>query len=175
MVIIDYNGTGKWSCEAVRERYAGYARRFKVRVPVSLIPLEHQHGTTCWIYPIMQEVIRAIEDNDAAAIEIGIEFIEEDQEFSFGKILKSNTARALRRSNLTPYNEDRIRRRVIQMLLDGMVPHEYHEYAKLLRKIGVGTHWHEVEAKIDRSNRYVMRYYDYIVRHVLPSTDLAAS
>ena len=37
----------------------------------------------------------------AACRRIGIEFIEEDRKFTFGKILKSNVARALQRSALT--------------------------------------------------------------------------
>ena len=92
MKIIDYNGDGKWSREAVVQRHAEYARRFKVKEPAALTPLEFEHQGTRWVYPIMHEVVKAIEANDAAAVEIGVEFIEEDQKFPFGKILKSNTA-----------------------------------------------------------------------------------
>lgn len=40
----------------------------------------------------MHEVIEAIGAGDLACIRIGIEFMEEDVKFPFGKILKSNTA-----------------------------------------------------------------------------------
>ena len=61
---------------------------------------------------------------------IGIEFIEQDQKFSFGKILKSNTARALRRTKLEEEDKKRIRQRLVSMLLTGNVPHEYKQYGK---------------------------------------------
>jgi len=110
----------------------------------------------------MENVIAGIEQGDLACQLIGIEFIEEDQKFPFGKILKSNTARALRRSVLTSTEKDRVRKRLVGMLLAGNVPHEYKEYAKLLKKIGVGDYWDEIERKIDHSNLYVMRWYVYL-------------
>ena len=51
--------------------------------------------------------------------------------FRCGKILKSNVARALRRATLM--KEERIRRRIVSMMLAGNVPHEFREYKKLLR------------------------------------------
>ena len=110
----------------------------------------------------MDKVIVGIEQGDAACRRIGIEFIEEDRKFTFGKILKSNTARALRRNQLTPEEQNRIRRRLVDMLLQGNVPHEYKQYAKLLKRIGVGPYWDEIESRIDQSNQYVMRYYRYL-------------
>jgi hypothetical protein len=84
-----------------------------------------------------------------------------------GRILKSNTARALRRAPLSPYQQDTLRDRIVHMLLTGNVPHEYKEYAKLLRKVGIGNRWSEIEEKVDRSNHYVMKYYGYLARHVV--------
>ena len=101
-------------------------------------------------------------------MEIGIEFIEEDQLFPFGKILKCATARALRHATLTPIQVERIQRRVIGMLVSGNIPREIEDYVKLLRKIGVGELWHGVDEKIDRTNPHLMRYYNYVVRHILP-------
>ena len=51
------------------------------------------------------------------------------------------------------------------MLLAGNVPHEFKEYAKLLRRIGVGGWWPVIEQQISRENRYVMRYYNYLRSH----------
>ena len=110
----------------------------------------------------MDEVISGIEQGDAACRRIGIEFIEENRKFPFGRILKSNTARALRRSDLTADEKERIRQRLVAMLVEGNVPHEYKQYAKLLKKIGIGDHWNEIEKGIDRSNRYLIKYYDYL-------------
>jgi hypothetical protein len=110
----------------------------------------------------MEQIIDLIESGDKAAIEIGIEFIEEDDYFAFGRILKSNTARALRGAGLTEEQQDRIRERLVGMMLAGQVPHEWHEYKRLLRQVGLGPLWPVLEKGVDRENRYVMRYYEYL-------------
>jgi hypothetical protein len=161
MNVKDYNGSGRWSIEAVCERYAQYARRFHVAPPRDLSPCEHTEREMKWVYPIMQRVIEGIEAGDMACIQLGVEFIQEDAKFPFGKVLKSNTARALRRASLTPEQAVRIRRRVLGMLLAGHVPHEFREYAKLLRKIGVGDEWPMIRKQLDPSNPYVMRFCKY--------------
>jgi hypothetical protein len=107
----------------------------------------------------MNEVIRGIEENDAACIALGVDFVEEDSLFPFGKSLKSNTARALRRASLTESQEARLRKRIATMLIEGIVPHEMKEYAKLLRTVGVGEFWPQLEREIPRDNRYAMRFY----------------
>ena len=162
MKIIDYNGEERWSKESIIDRYSRYCRELKVQNPLDLSPVEHTDGETKWIYPVMDKVIEGIERGDAACKCLGIEFIEEDRKFTFGKILKSNTARALRRSDLGPEEQDRIRRRLIDMLLAGNVPHEYKQYSKLLKRIGLGPFRDEIELGVDRANQFVMRYYDYL-------------
>jgi hypothetical protein len=161
MEVRDYNGEGKWSKDEIIRRYAQYCRELKVPHPIDLSPVESVKGEVKWIYPVMDNVIAGIEEGDAACKRLGIEFIEEDSKFTFGKILKSNTARALRRSELTADEQERIRRRLVAMMIDGNVPHEYKQYAKLLKKIGIGEYWNEIENRINRSNEYVMKYYDY--------------
>ncbi len=135
MHIIDYNGEGRWSLVGILARYEQLATDLRI-TKRDLSPREHLEGDRRWVYPVMDKVIEGIESGDAACIRIGIEFIEEDAKFPFGKILKSNTARALRRAELTEGQKQRIRRRVFGMLRDGHIPHEFREYAKLVRKIG---------------------------------------
>jgi hypothetical protein len=106
----------------------------------------------------MEKVIDGIEAGDLACIRLGIEFIEEDSKFPFGKTLKSNTARALRRAPLSEEQKQRIRRRVFGLLRAGHIPHEYREYAKLVRKIGFDTG--DVPA-VDESNPYAARFRRY--------------
>jgi len=112
----------------------------------------------------MTQIIERIEAGDRAAIEIGIEFIQEDDYFMFGKVLKSNTARALRRASLTQEQQSRIRERLVDMMLAGQVPHEWREYKRLLRRVGLGSLWPVLDKGVDRENKYVMRYYDYLDR-----------
>jgi hypothetical protein len=115
----------------------------------------------------MDAVIEGIKRGDRACSEIGIELIEENEHFVFGRILKSNTARALRRADLTENQKARLRTRIVSMLLEGYVPHEFHEYARLLRHIGLGSWWAKIDRDIDRDNQYVMRYYKYLRAHAV--------
>ena len=160
--VIDYNGPGRWSLDAIRIRYADHARRFHVRAPVQLRPREHKEGETRWVYPLMEQVIAGIEAGDPACAELGVEFIEEDQKFPFGRILKSKTARALRRAQLSAAQVERVRSRVLSMLIAGNVPREFREYAKLLRRVGVGPAWDSAREQLDQSNPYVVRFYRYL-------------
>jgi len=168
IITIDYNGTGRWSLQAVQQRYIAYAHSLKVSQLLSLTPQMHEHNQRRWIYPVMDKVIKGIEQGDLACIEIGVEFIEEDERMPFGKIMKSNTARALRRTVLTLQQVERIRLRVVCMLIAEHVPHEYHEYAKLLRKVGLGNWWSFIEEQANRDNPYVLRYYKYFQQYVRP-------
>lgn len=99
-------------------------------------------------------------------IEIGVEFIEEDVRFRFGRVIKSNTARALRRAELTSKQVERVRTRVAHMLIAEHVPREYREYAKLLRQVGMGDWWPFIDARANQDNPYVLRYYTYFHKYV---------
>jgi len=156
----NYNGVGNWSVEGVQERYRRYCDVFQISDQRVLKAREHSEGDVLWIYPIMDSVIEGIEEGDAACVALGVEFIEEDSLFAFGKILKSNAARALRRSKLTEEQKERLRRRIVSMLASGIIPHEMREYSKLLRTIGVGEHWLRLEREIPRDNPYAMRFYN---------------
>jgi hypothetical protein len=162
MQIRDYNGEGKWSKDAIIKRYSQLCTELEVQDPIHLRPIESVQGGVTWIYPVMDKVIEGIEQGDIACRQIGIEFIEDDQKCPFGKLLKSNAARALRRSHLTAEEQERTRKRLVFMLLAGNVPHEYKEYAKLLKKVGIDGYWDEIEKRVDRSNDYVMRWYKYL-------------
>jgi hypothetical protein len=70
----------------------------------------------------------------------------------------------LRRAALTPEQQTRIRERLVGMMLSGHVPHEWHEYKRLLRHIGLGSLWPVLEEGVDRENKYVMRHYNYLDR-----------
>lgn len=155
--IIDYNGVGRWSRDEMLRRYAAYAEEMKVQ-PRDISPYESCEKERKWIYPVMRRVIEGIAAGDPACIRLGIEFIEEDAKFTFGKILKAATARALRRASLSEDQKERIRRRVFGMLCDGIIPHEYREYAKLVRKIGFKLS--EVP-KVAPANFYAARFRHY--------------
>jgi hypothetical protein len=164
MKVINYNGNGFWSVEAVLKRYADYARRFAV-TPRDLTPRIHSSDQGKWIYPVMDRVIEGIELGDLACAEIGVEFIEESASFTFGRILKSNTARALRRTTLTDEQKERIRKRVVEMLEAKYLPREFRQYAKLVRKIGLGEWLPRVKEQSELAVPWVQRYYAYFTEH----------
>jgi hypothetical protein len=156
----DYNGSGPWSVSGVKTRYRQYCDLLHIansRLPEAAT---HQEEDVVWIYPIMEDVIRGIEDGDAACIALGVDFVEQDSLFAFGKRLKSNTARALRWAHLTEEQKERLRERIVTMLISGIIPHEMREYAKLLRVIGLGEHRERLERDIPRDNPFAMRFYN---------------
>jgi len=154
MEVIDYNGDGHWTRSGILARYARYAATLET-TPRDLSPEESSNDCRQWVYPVMHKVIEGIADGDPACIQLGIEFIEEDAKFPFGKTLKSNTARALRRSTLSKPHKQRIRQRVFGMLRIGRVPREFREYARLVRKIGFDAS--EIP-NVDETNPYAVRF-----------------
>lgn len=165
MEIRDYNGTGIWSGSAILKRYDTYVKLLGIEKPLTIRPKEtvSKNGAIRWVYPVMDEIISGIREGDRACIEIGVEFIEHSRKQPFGRLLHSDTARVLRqqRTLLTDGQISRLRTRILQMLLDEQVPHEYKEYSKLLKRIGFGPQWATVKASVNRDNRYVRRYLDY--------------
>ena len=164
MEIRDYNGEGQWSAREILRRYEVYARELGVS-PGDLSPAEREERGTRWVFPVMERVIEGIKAGDRACVVLGIDFIEEDMGFPFGRILKANAARALRRAVITEDQKSRVRRRVLGMLRAGYVPREYQEYAKLLVRIGFdGDDLRAVEPHLKPGDARVQRFFDYFAR-----------
>lgn len=161
MLIHDYNGKGMWSVEAVQERYLKHCVRLGVQTPRELEPRVYKRPGTTWIYPVMDIVIEGIVAGDPACALLGVEFIEQDGTFPFGRVLKSNAARGLKRTELSPALKTRIRHRVAAMLAAGNTPREFKEYARLLRKVGFEEIWPKMAAAASVGNTYAMRYFTY--------------
>ncbi len=159
-IIHDYNGEGRWTAKAVHNRYLEYCREYGLE-PALPVPREHVERHKRWVYSVMEAVIEGIERGDKASIALGMDFIEEDARFPFGKILKSNTARALRRASLTTEQVLRVRRRVTNLLIAGQVPHEFREYAKLLRHVGLAECWPVMLRDANLDNPFVKRFVEY--------------
>jgi hypothetical protein len=161
MKVHDYNGTGKWAWEAIASRYLEHAAKLGVEQPLHLKPVELVRGEEHWIYPLMDQVIAGIHSGDSACTVIGVEFLEEDRKFPFGANLKARTARALRQATISASMAERLRRRIVSMLVDGNVPREYREYARLLRKIGFENWWPRLKEQAPKENPHAMRYFNY--------------
>jgi hypothetical protein len=160
-LIYNYNGEGRWTVAAVQTRYIEYCREYGVKSPIPPVPRKHMEGQKHWLYPVMEAVIEGIERGDKASIALGLDFIEEDAHFPFGKTLKSNTARALRRASLTADQVLRVRKRVTNLLVAGQIPHEFREYAKLLRHVGLAECWPVMQRDAKLDNPFVRRFVEY--------------
>jgi hypothetical protein len=148
--------------EALRQRYSRYCHAFGV-TPRPLLSIPDYISERGWITHIIDALIEGMKNGDLASAEIGIELMEEDGGFAFGRILKSNTARALLRCNLTESQKERIRTRVIAMLRRGFMPGEFRDYARLLRRIGVKAHREELLHGVDRTNPWAAWYVGYLL------------
>ena len=160
----DYNGVGVWSEEGIKSRYEQQASRLDT-VPAKLSSRRHLEGGYEWVYPLMDTIVTLIDGGDRAALEIGLDMMEEDNFFVFGKVIKSNTARALRRAALSEEQKERVRKRMVAMLIAGYVPQEFKQYRRLLRKVGMGSYWAALDAGVNQSNPYVMKIYGYLKSH----------
>jgi hypothetical protein len=165
------DGTGKWSRAEIKRRYRIFCRQFGSsprQIDFELAGTSYHNLP--WIMPVIRQVIEGIAQNDPACAEIGIELVEEDAKFAFGKIMKANVANALRRATLREEQKRRIRGRVTSLLAKGIVPHEMHQYARLMKRIGLGSqadvlaelHRHMVEAETT-ANPYVLRFVRYLL------------
>jgi hypothetical protein len=161
MKVHDYNGTGKWARDAIVSRYLEHAAKLGLEQPLLLKPAELVRGDEHWIYPVMDQIITGIHSGDPACAVIGVEFLEEDRKFPFGANLKARTARALRQAEVSSSLAERLRRRIVLMLVEGNVPREYREYARLLRKIGFEKWWPRLNEQIPKENPHAMRYFNY--------------
>jgi len=167
MEINDYNGTGIWSADEIIRRYQLYAQQFGIDPPRDIQPDITERVGRRWVYPVMSQIIDGIRAGDVACAQIGVEFICEDQGFTFGLILKEGAARALRQfDGLTPDQVATIRKRIVDMLTSGIVPREFESYKRLLRKIGVGEYASAIIAA-NPQNYYAARGKRYLERHVL--------
>jgi hypothetical protein len=152
MAIRDYNGDGIWRADEIVARYRRHAAAFGI-TPRAIAPRTTTQGDVTWVWPVLHQIIAGIEAQDLACAQIGIELLEEDRGFPFGAILKSNTARALRRCRgLNAAQVERIRRRIVELYATGIVPREFVQYRKLLRQVGVGAHWPAIVAAAPRNH-----------------------
>jgi hypothetical protein len=163
MKTVDLNGTGEWTRERVLARYEEYARVFGVAEPRVLTAREHRSEEGTWIYPILDPVIEGIVAGDRACIAIGVDLVESDEEVPFGLTLKYQTARALRRTVLDAASKQRLRERILFLLVTGRFSRYFSEYYKLLRTIGVGESWGDLMASIPRENERAMHYFNLLL------------
>lgn len=156
----------RWRIEQVKGRYRDYCRRHGIE-PQDLI-IGGLYLERRWTAGALDALTERMKRGDLAAAEIGIEMMEEDRGLAFGSIVKSNLPRALARCALTESQQDRVRRRVADMLLRKFLPKEFREYAWLARRLGMDRWREPLEEKADRADPWVDWYLRYLLEKSPP-------
>lgn len=116
-----------------------------------------------WTSGILDVLIGRMKRGDLAAAEIGIEMMEEDRGLAFGPITKSNIPRALTKCALSNEQMDRIRKRVVQMLLRPFLPKDFRQYAWLARRVGM-QEWAGALEEVEGDDAWVAWYVEYLLK-----------
>jgi hypothetical protein len=84
-------------------------------------------------------IVAAIKNGDADSIDIACLLIVKDPNLPFGKLIKSNMARAMRRhvDKMSASQRSAIVRKTAELLRMEFCPREAEDYCKLVRKFGV--------------------------------------
>ena len=155
----DLDNKDIWQFERVRRRYARYCARYHIdHVDLEVSAYDIERGWTAGIIDCLLERAKL---GDLAAAQICIEMMEEDRGLAYGSIVKSNIPRALAKCELTIAHQERICKRVVEMLLRPFLPKEFRQYAWLARRIGLGKFEKKLH-KADREDPWVNWYVLYL-------------
>jgi len=162
MQILRLDGIGQWRNSEIVARYRRWCMRLGLR-PAELVASSGDMAERGWANAIIGPIVPLIAAGDEAAAWIGIEMIEEDGGFAFGRLLKARCARELRRTPLNEKQKHHIRRRVVAMLERGFLPHEFRQYSRLARRVGIGPVADRLEVLRGHANPWVGWYVTYLL------------
>lgn len=99
-------------------------------------PANAQDHPGVWLSQTFTGLAKAIEGGDAVAMSLACDLIHADPMLPFGKLIKSDLARALRKqaSKLLPGERTLIVATTLKLLKQDFAPRELEDYCKLLRK-----------------------------------------
>ena len=153
------DGKDIWQFPQVQSRYRRYCAHFGIEhTELVFHPYYVERG---WTAGILDVLVDRMKSGDLAAAQIGIEMMEEDRGLAFGPIIKSNIPRALVKCDLTESHKERVRKRVVAMLLRPFLPKEFRQYAWLARRIGLGD-WAQKLQNADKRVPWVHWYVEYL-------------
>ncbi len=136
MNIIDYNQPDIFSVETIQREYIQLCKQYGIKEPLPLEPEIWEEGDRRWIYSIWDEVIKGIESDDLACIDLSLKCLEYMKPIPFGRITRSRIARSLKRANLNMAQKSRIRKLCKIKLDSGRLGTEFKDYSRLLVKVG---------------------------------------
>ena len=100
-------------------------------------PASTQDHPGIWLSQTFTALAKAIEGDDAVVMSLACDLIHADPMLPFGKLIKSDLARALRKraSKLLPGERTLIVATTLKLLKQDFAPRELEDYCKLLRKL----------------------------------------
>ncbi|MBT2787351.1 MULTISPECIES: hypothetical protein [unclassified Halomonas] len=155
---INYNPTGKWSVEAVKERYS--------KLSLSLGSVDgfepfcktytNRRGFT-WVYNIMDSVVDGVRLGDKACVQLAIDYIRDNEMYSKTGYIRARMARALKSADLSDSQKKELALIFLHQLETGVLYQEYREYCRLFRKIGVEPYRREIKRYGKARRQYIKR------------------
>jgi hypothetical protein len=108
-----------------------------------------------WIDGLFREIQLSIRSSDKMAIELACEFILKDPFLPFGKLIKSNLARELKKNfGIIPKKErSKIISTALKLLAMDFAPRELEDYAKLVAKFPKEEWFDDLEKISFRNNK----------------------
>lgn len=155
---INYNPQGKWSVEAVKQRYSELRILLGGAGGFELNPRTYTNkGGFTWIYNIMDAVTDGVQLGDNACIQLSIDYIKDNVMGSTTGYIRERMARALRHVELSENQKKQLARVFLQQLEHQNLHKEFKEYSRLFKKIGVEQYRNEIEKYTSSKKQYIQR------------------
>ncbi len=155
---INYNDQGKWSVEAVKQRYSdlrillGGVEGFELNPRM----YTNKSGFT-WIYNVMNAVVDGVQLGDNACVQLSIDYIEDNIMCSTTGYIRERMARALRHVELKEHQKKQLAEVFLNQLEDQNLYKEFKEYSRLFKTIGIEPFRKEIEKYASSEKQYIQR------------------
>ena len=155
---INYNHHGKWSVDAVKQRYANLRILLGGAEGFELEPRRYTNkGGITWIYNIMDAVVCGVRLGDKACVQLSIDYIDGNLMDSTTGYIRERMARALRRAQLTEHQKKQLATIFLKQLEQQSLRKEFKEYCRLFKTIGVEPYRARIEKCANSEKQYIQR------------------
>ncbi|MFZ0789149.1 MAG: hypothetical protein WAM94_05950 [Chromatiaceae bacterium] len=155
---INYNHHGKWSVEAVKQRYASLRIMLGGAEGFAPEPRTYTNkGGITWIYNIMDAVVDGVRLSDKACVELAIDYIDDNLMDSTTGYIRERMARALRHAQLTEHQKKQLASTFLKQLEQPSLHKEFKEYSRLFKTIGIEPYRARIEKCAKSEKHYIRR------------------
>lgn len=155
---INYNHQGKWSVEAVKQRYSDLRILLGGVEGFELIPRNYTNrGGITWIYNIMDAVVDGVQLGDNACVQLSIDYITDNIMGSTTGYIRERMARALRHAELKEHQKKQLAEVFLNQLARRDLHKEFKEYSRLFKTIGIEPYRKEIEKYASSEKQYIQR------------------